>query len=707
MPNIRHAVPMQCLYIARMIKTSPSLAQPGRQHGLRRRSARVQGTLILPFLGLLAVAMLLLPALARADTSSTLTAVGTSDASDSGLIPNVIQPGFAKAFPQYTFKYIGTGTGNAVSMAESGSAGASVLMVHAASLENQFVAGGYSFEKYGRALFTNDFVLAGANADPAGVVANAKNDIARAFAAVAAAGMSGKATFVSRGGTPGTTVEEHGIWQLVSSSGLSPAGLLLCTVSAANGGGETPIAMGNGVTASGQQCPGGGALPKGTALPSWYIATGLSQGPNVQAANTCNGFPSGPNSCYVLTDSGTYDYLASGTDPAGTIPALTVVTRDNSASAPGGAYKLVNYFHGYIINPSKPGQTVNLAAAKDFMNYITSVDVQKQIGDYLSKAAGGAPFTPAAAPNLTSSRLPSTYVARAGKKLTVKGSLTNAQLGYPVLSGEPVAVDQIVGGLPVEVASGKTDGSGKYSISFVAPATGSYEVSTAQIAKVEDSTLNPVFGDLLSPAATTPVKVTVHSVITNLSVRAQTGQALIFGSVSPGSGHAKATVTILARQVGSKKGFKKIATDKLAASDANFAVVAKLAPGKWLIQAKYQDPKQVVAAPARAATVTVKPKPKTSVSFKSVKVSKGSVTLSGTIKPAAAKGGATIEVLAMKTAGGPPKFGEKAKLKVKQGKTKFTARFTLKRGLHWVLRLVNNQSGQATSDSGLKTINVK
>ena len=154
--------------------------------------------------------LLVAPAIARANSSSTLTVIGTSDASDSGLISNVIQPGFQKAFPQYTFKYIGTGTGNAIAMAESGSAGASVLMVHAASLENQFVADGYSYERYGRALFTNDFVLAGANADPAGVMASGKNDIARAFAAVAAAGIGGKATFVSRGGTPGTTVQEHG-----------------------------------------------------------------------------------------------------------------------------------------------------------------------------------------------------------------------------------------------------------------------------------------------------------------------------------------------------------------------------------------------------------------------------------------------------------------------------------------------------------------
>ena len=80
--------------------------------------------------------------------------------------------------------------------------------------------------------------------------------------------------------------------------------------------------------------------------------------------------------CYVLTDRGTFDYLASGTDPAGSIPNLKIVTRDDSASAPGGADELINYFHVYIINPNKPGETVNLTAAKDFVSFLTSSTFQ-------------------------------------------------------------------------------------------------------------------------------------------------------------------------------------------------------------------------------------------------------------------------------------------------------------------------------------------
>ena len=71
--------------------------------GLRR-------LLALPVLGLLAAAVLMLtPALASADSASTLSIVGTSDISDSGLMPNLIQPQFQAAFPQFTFKYTGLG----------------------------------------------------------------------------------------------------------------------------------------------------------------------------------------------------------------------------------------------------------------------------------------------------------------------------------------------------------------------------------------------------------------------------------------------------------------------------------------------------------------------------------------------------------------------------------------------------------------------
>src|ERR1700753_282298 len=187
----------------------PLPADPSVRPGVRR-------LLALPVLGLLAALVLMLaPALASADSASTLTIVGTSDISDSGLIPNLIQPQFQAAFPQFTFKYIGSATGTAIQSAESGNGGPSMLIVHAASLENQFVANGFSLNnQFGHSIFTNDFVLAAPTGDPAGAAADVHN-AAKSFADVAAAGVAGSATFISRGGTTtgsGTTVEEHAIW---------------------------------------------------------------------------------------------------------------------------------------------------------------------------------------------------------------------------------------------------------------------------------------------------------------------------------------------------------------------------------------------------------------------------------------------------------------------------------------------------------------
>ena len=648
----------------------------------------------------------LVPAAAQADTSASLTVIGTSDVSDSGLMTNVIQPAFAKAHPNYTFKYIGTATGAAISSAESGAQGASVLIVHASSLENQFVGGGFSLEQYGRALFINDFVLAGPKSDPAAVGTTGAHNIAQAFADVAAAGINGggtpKATFVSRGGTPGTTVQEHKIWALVSSSGLAPAGLLLCTVNTTSGGGETPIAPGNGVTASGQPCPNSGALPTGSALPSWYAVTSLTQGPNVQNADACNGYPSGANSCYVFTDRGTFDYLASGTDPAGSIPNLSVVTRDNAPTAPGGAFELVNYFHGYIINPKKAGETVNQTAAQDFLNLLTSQALQASLKTYLPTGdPGGAPFIADAAPLITASSLPANYTA--GKPITVSGTVANAEPGYPAPAGKPVSVQETVGSLTTLVASTTTSSTGAYSISFVPPSTGSYQVVTPQIAQVEISTLTPPFGDLLSPGATTAAKITVHSTLSNLRARSLGGRALVLGSVAPGTGHLKAVVTILARPQGSHRAFKQVGHVRLLPTQSNFALAVPLKTGRWQLKVTYADPGTVVGA-SKTLTVRVAAAPASSVGFGSIKVKHGALTVTGKLSPKAAKG-ARVQVLVLNTdPGHGASFRVLKTVKVQAGHRSVTIHATLKLGQHWIVQLVYLPPRRAAASSGLRTV---
>src|SRR5262249_11282530 len=93
---------------------------------------------------------------------------GTTDTPDSGLIQDVVKPGFEAMFPQYPLQYTAVGTGAALTNARNGQADA--VLTHAPSLEQQFVNDGFSLEPTGRAIFYNDYVFIGHNADPANVL---------------------------------------------------------------------------------------------------------------------------------------------------------------------------------------------------------------------------------------------------------------------------------------------------------------------------------------------------------------------------------------------------------------------------------------------------------------------------------------------------------------------------------------------------------
>jgi tungstate transport system substrate-binding protein len=713
-----------------MNETSLFLRRRSRP-GDRIRPMVLRRLLATSVLGFAAGATLMLaPSLASADSSSTLTVDGTSDVSDSGLIPNLIQPEFSAAYPQFTFKYNGSATGTAIQNAENGTGGPSVLIVHAASLENQFVQGGFSDNnQYGNAIFRNDFVLAGTTGDPAGVSANAANNIAQAFADVATAGIAGTATFMSRGGTntaPGTTVAEHQVWALVDSSGLTPSGVVLCDVSAADGGGMTPINPAVQST-SGQACPDSGTVLS-PDLPSWYQVNSGNQANNVEVANACAGTGNGATHCYVFTDRGTFDYLSSGATSSGgpnTIPNLTIVTRNNSAAAPGGADELINYFHAYIINPSAAGETVNLTAAQDFVNFLTSPGLQSQLANYLPNSPGGPPFVADASPIITASGLPS--VDNAGTPVTVTGSVTNAEIGYPVLAGETVTADELVGGIPVPLASGKTSSTGGYSITFTPPSSGSYQVSTGQISQLENTRLNPWYGDLLSPGASTSGTVTVQGSVTIASALPYTGGLTVSGSVAPAAPDSKATVTILARKQGSTGAFTTVGTTSLAAGQSTYALSHSLAAGKWEIEATYTDPTEIAPATSATQNVTLS-QSTTSAAIKRATAKKGAITVGGTLSQAPATSGAKVELFALatttvkitKTSAKPKKaprelldaraarvsFREVGKTSVGVGKTRFTIKAKLKRGFRYVLQLEYIHSGQTSTYSKLSSLDV-
>jgi len=133
----------------------------------------------------------------------------TTSTQDSGLL-DVLVPMFERT-SGYSVKTVSVGTGQALALAARGEA--DVALVHASSLEKQYVADGKMHNR--RLVMYNDFVLIGPAEDPAGIKGMAK--VAEALKKVAGA----RARFVSRGDKSGTHVLELGLWKL---AGVEPKG---------------------------------------------------------------------------------------------------------------------------------------------------------------------------------------------------------------------------------------------------------------------------------------------------------------------------------------------------------------------------------------------------------------------------------------------------------------------------------------------------
>ncbi len=142
-----------------------------------------------------------------ADTRLVLATTTSTD--DSGLL-DAILPDF-EAETGYEVDVVAVGTGQALALGEAGDA--DVLLVHAPEREAAFVEAGFGTERF--PVMFNDFVIIGAEADPAGITG--MNDAAAAFEAIAQA----EADFISRGDDSGTHTKERNIWD---AAGITPAG---------------------------------------------------------------------------------------------------------------------------------------------------------------------------------------------------------------------------------------------------------------------------------------------------------------------------------------------------------------------------------------------------------------------------------------------------------------------------------------------------
>ena len=110
-----------------------------------------------------------------------------------------------------TVRHVGAGTGAALDIGKQGTV--DLVLVHAKSLEERFVAEGFGTGRID--LMYNDFVILGPPSDPAGI--KGMKHAPPALGKIADRG----ALFISRGDMSGTHVAEMGLW---SKAGLKPSG---------------------------------------------------------------------------------------------------------------------------------------------------------------------------------------------------------------------------------------------------------------------------------------------------------------------------------------------------------------------------------------------------------------------------------------------------------------------------------------------------
>ena len=146
---------------------------------------------------------------AAREPARELVLATTTSTYDSGLL-DAILPDF-EAKTGIKVDVVAVGTGQALKLGEAKDA--DVLLVHAKSREEQFVADGYA--PYRKDVMYNDFVILGPSDDPAGVKGMEK--AADAFKKIAEI----QSIFVSRGDNSGTHMKEMSIWE---TAGVEPSG---------------------------------------------------------------------------------------------------------------------------------------------------------------------------------------------------------------------------------------------------------------------------------------------------------------------------------------------------------------------------------------------------------------------------------------------------------------------------------------------------
>jgi tungstate transport system substrate-binding protein len=160
-------------------------------------------------LRLLLLLILLLTEITPVYAVEHLRLATTTSTENSGLLAEIL-PVFEEA-NNCQVDVIAVGTGKAIKLGEAGDV--DVILVHARSKEDKFIADGYGADRHD--VMYNDFVILGPNSDPA--IISGSSDAVTAMSKIAET----KATFVSRGDDSGTHAREKQLWK---EAGVNPSG---------------------------------------------------------------------------------------------------------------------------------------------------------------------------------------------------------------------------------------------------------------------------------------------------------------------------------------------------------------------------------------------------------------------------------------------------------------------------------------------------
>ena len=133
--------------------------------------------------------------------SSQILLASTIGPIDAGIV-EVLETEFQKK-TGIVVRHVGAGTGATLKLAESGNF--DLVMVHAKSLEEKFVADGFGTKRYD--VMYNDFVLVGPSEDPAKV--KGEKSISAALKKI----KDSNSLFISRGDKSGTHIKELELWK--------------------------------------------------------------------------------------------------------------------------------------------------------------------------------------------------------------------------------------------------------------------------------------------------------------------------------------------------------------------------------------------------------------------------------------------------------------------------------------------------------------